>query len=169
MTPDRLGHETESAVETLLLKKNGERKTVSDVFEIVVAMNHDRRTDNLRLLSEIAKNSDLLEAHARDYVHMDSAELAGFMAPFAKRHDERDAIVDVIEKDLQKVQAHCEELHGRAPRRSGDPDTEDWGNSFGDEELGDIRRFWRVGKWFVVAVAAPLLVALGNELSRWLT
>lgn len=160
MTPERFApDETDSAVEKLLLKKNGSRTTMTDLKEILLAVSHDSRKRDGLILAK-------LDAHLTDKVHLDEDEFTKLIEGFADKHVVRDAIVSDIKAEVDAIKENCLQLHTRAPRRAGDSETEDWGNSFGDEELGDIRRFWRVGRWFVMAIAAPFLVAAGNELSR---
>lgn len=168
MTPERLAHETDSAVEKLLLKKNGERKTVQDVFEIVVAMNHDRRSDAVLLLNEIKNSRELTERHLREDVRMTNEEFSKFINGFNLKHEHRDEVVTSLEKELESIKENCLEIHKRAPRRKDDPDTEDWGTGMyeQDVELGDLRRAWRVLKWVVVVVGGTLLVAAGDHLSH---
>lgn len=165
MTPERLGHETESAVEALLLKKNGDRKTVQDVFEIVVAMNHDRRADAILLLSELKTNREILEKHLREDVRMSNDEFDNFIQEFRDEHKE-------IEKEILDIKENCNKARERQPRRATDPTTEDWGLSMNmtleDTEMGDMRRFWRVVKWAAIVSGAAFLVAVGDELSHLL-
>lgn len=168
MAPNRLSHEADSAVERLLLKSNGQKKTANDVFEVVVAMNHDRRADTALLLAEVKATNGLLADHCTSKVHMTDEEFRAFIARFDKRHDDRDAIVTVIENDLEDVRRNCTQLHSRAPRRKTDPETEDWGNGMyaEDQELGDLRRAWRFLKWVVIVVGGAVLVAVGDQLSH---
>lgn len=163
MTPERLGHETESAVEALLLKKNGDRKTVQDVFEIVVALNHDRRNDAILMLNELKNAKDILERHLNEDVRMSNDEFDDFIQEFRDEHKE-------IEKDILSIKENCLKANARSTRRATDPETENWGLSMNasleDTEMGDMRRFWRVMKWTAVVSGAAFLVAVGDELSH---
>jgi len=149
MTPENLSRETDSAVEQLLLKANGRKKTVQDVFEVVVAMNHDRRSDTLRLLKEIQCNREALERHLLDKLHWTADEFAEFVAG----RDSIDALsvqsVEKVEDDLREelegIKENCIRMHARAPRRKNDPETEDWGNSYGSEQAKQVWLMWLLG------------------------
>ena len=64
---------------------------------------------------------------------------------------------------------HCADAyaHRREPRRASDPPDSDWsarlavaGGEIEDREMGDLRRFWRVGKWIAMAAALFVIDAL---------
>ena len=68
MAPDRYSpDETDSAVEKLLLKKNGSRTTMTDLKEILLAVSHDSRKRDGLILAK-------LDAHMTDKVHLDDDE-----------------------------------------------------------------------------------------------
>ena len=64
--------------------------------------------------------------------------------------------------------AHCADTnaHRRAPRRESDPLDVTWSPPVEDEQLGDMRRVWRVGRWVVIAVGAALIVMLAQGLGQ---
>lgn len=163
MSPDRFApDETELAVEELVVKKNGKTKTANDVFEVLVAMHHDSKKRDAIIISQ-------LEKHCEQFVHFEEHELEEYVKPFRELHKEKEADISHIEHDILELKENCKALHQREPRRSTDPPTENWGTGLGktleDEEMGDIRRVWRVLKWVVIVASAPLLVALGNKLA----
>jgi hypothetical protein len=167
LTPEKLGHETDDAVEQLLLRRNGQKKTVQDVFEVVVAMNHDRRSDTVRLLGEIRANREMVQKHLTEDARMTNVEFAELISGFNQKHLDRDVLVAELDRELDGIKENCAKLHTRAPRRRDDPDTEDWGRSYGDdEEMGDIRRLWRTARWVVIVVGGTMLVAVGDQLSH---
>lgn len=168
MTPERLSRETDSAVEQLLLKRNGEKKTVQDVFEVVVAMNHDRRADALIMLGEMKDTRDLLRRHLTEDVRMTKPEFDQFIDGFMKMHQDRREEVAQLREEMDDIKSNCVEVHKREPRRKTDPETEDWGSSMfqEDQEIGDLRRAWRVLKWGVVVLVGTLMVVLGDEIAH---
>lgn len=68
------------------------------------------------------------------------------------------------------ILAHCADVnaHRRAPRRVDDPSEYDFSGipqqPQEDEQMGDIRRAWRFGRWVVMALAAA---SMAFGLSYW--
>ena len=152
---DRHANETENAVEKLLLTKNGAKKTVADVFELVLAVNHDSKARDSSIASLL--ESHCAEANVRD-VEID--ELQAWRAESTERCPER--VLAIVQREHEaRHEKHLAAEHG------DDSGGEDWGRGvFEDTEMGDIRRFWRTGKWFVMVAAAPFIVALGDQISH---
>ena len=170
MTPGNLASETDSAVEALLLKRNGQKKTVQDVFEVVVAMNHDRRADTLRLLSEIQCNRDLLDDHINSKLHWTPSEFREFMAGRDEIDEKATSAILGVESDLRadlaEVKENCANLHGRAPRRSGDRPGEDWGGCYSEEQGKQVWLMWllgtAVGRVLVFVAGGAAMLALNR-------
>ena len=140
MSPDRFNpDETELAVEELVIKRNGKSKTTNDVFEVVVAMHHDSKRRDAIILSK-------LDAHCKDYVHFHPEELDAFVQPFRDMHAAE-------QEDIEALEKQC--LKGASV-----------GCSLEDEEMGDIRRAWRVARWFILGAATPFVFALGDHLAK---
>ncbi len=128
--------ETDSAVEKLLLKKNGSRTTMVDLKELLIAVNHDSRARDLWLCQ-------LLEDHCEVQYHVTKPEFDAIVAKFAQKHERRDKDVEALKEELDEVRQTV----------------------VGDEEIGDLRRAWRVGRWFIAA-----LVLVGLDLvARYLS
>lgn len=156
MAPDRFASdETGSALEKILLEDNGDRVTLKQLKEYIVASSHDSRARDGLILAK-------LDAHAEEMLHMTPGGFSEFM-------DGRDAIITEIRADMDAIKANCLEVHTRSPRRRTDPETEEWGQSvFGgkeDEEMGDLRRAWRVLKWVVVVIGGTMMVVVGEKLA----
>ena len=68
------------------------------------------------------------------------------------------------------ILAHCSDAnaHRRAPRRVDDPPEYDYGgipqSPAEDEQMGDMRRAWRFGRWVVMALA---VASIAFGLSYW--
>ena len=147
------GGETDSAVEKLLLRKNGDPKTVTDVFEVLVAMHHDSQHRDRRI-------EGMIHEHLREIVHMKPDEFDKMVESFTKRHEARDSVVasmqttiHLLEADIAVLKEHCNEIR-------------EIEGIYEDDEIGDIRRIWRVAKWVLGIAALPLIVALGNLISN---
>lgn len=157
MTPNRFDtDETGTAVQKLLIKKNGGNRTLADAFDLLIAMDHDARHRDGLVLSK-------LEQHIDRQMHMTQSEFDRFMAV-------RNNILDELRADVAEIEANCTRVHDRAPRRASDDAGKDWGKSvFGgkeDEETGDIKRAWRLGKWFVAAAVLMSLDIFARYLSH---
>lgn len=166
--------ETESAVEKLATKTNGDRTTMRELKELLLAVHHDSRARDKRIL-------DKIDEHSSKKYHVTKEEFDGIIEVFCKKHEDRDKKIDhleldldesvkTLEKELLEIRDNCVRMHLREPRRSTDAQTENWGVSvFGgdeDEEAGDMRRAWRTLRWFVLAAGGAFLVAVGTELSH---
>jgi hypothetical protein len=152
LTPGRFApDETDSAVEKLLLKKNGSRTTITDIKELLLAVSHDSRNRDALVLAR-------LDAHLSDKVHLDEDEFAKLLEGFARKHADRDTVVSDIKAEVDAIKENCLELHARAPRRATDPETEDWGNSFGEKTRREVWLMWLLS----TAVGKVLLVVAGG-------
>lgn len=98
--------EMDGAVEKLLLKKNGDPKTLQDLFELQIAMHHDSKGRDLKLLT-------MIENHLENDVNMSKVDFDNMIAGFRKRHDDRDKRMVNIEKELdRKWELRTQEING---------------------------------------------------------
>lgn len=132
---------TERAIEELLIRKNGRSKTANDVFEVLVAMHRDAREFYDFSLGVYDGLSARLDNHISDRSHINGDELLAF--------------TEEIRNNLQRMREECEERRENCP-------------ALRDEEIGDIKRGWRVVKWAVAIGCAPIIVALGNRLADYM-
>jgi hypothetical protein len=76
----------------------------------------------------------------------------------------------VLDKAIAEL---CAKIDARHPRRSTDAEGVDWTGKrsrlLEDEELGDMRREWRVRRWVLVAVLVPVLILALDLFVRYLS
>lgn len=180
MTPLGLpGSETDGAFEELLLKKNGDPKTVQDLFECFVALNHDQKTNWRAMIKEIRSVAECVDSHRTEDVNMTKEQFAEFMVG-------RDRILKDLEVRIEgRIAESCAERHEaevkleneikaiwqeirRDPRRSGDDATENWGKSiFGDDQRSwlEVIFAWKTIKWFVAAAVVIALDVVSHQIA----
>jgi len=93
-----------------------------------------------------------------------------FEVVVSMHHDskKRDAVI------LSKLDAHCkdyvhfhpEELDAFVQPFRDMHTAKSVGCSLEDEEMGDIRRAWRVARWFILGAATPFVFAFGDHLAK---
>jgi hypothetical protein len=128
----------------------------------------DNEADHRRIIDSLASHQT--EANVRD---VEIQELQAWRKQASERCEERVvAIVRPLCEELHGVvhQRHLDESHGGAERRKDDPPDsaffEKRQSAFPeDEEYGDIKRFWRFGKW---ALAAGVLIFI-DMFARYLS
>lgn len=139
--------ETDGAVEKLLIEKNGAKKTVTDVFEVLIAIHHDSKKRDARIMEK-------LDSHLYDYVHLSRDDFEQLIGSFDERHEMKDEMLNRIEaelrEDIEIMKENCVKIHAKPE----------------DAELGDLRRAWKVVRWGVLVIGGAFLVAFGNELSQ---
>jgi hypothetical protein len=155
------GGELAGAFEKLLLRKNGGEKTVNDVCEFLVAMHHDSQARDKKLKEALVQLGEDLECHEQENVHLLKPDFETLIKGFEAKHSERDVVlrgvvssVNLLEADVAILKEHCKEI---VPEGAFEPE---------DEMLGDIKRAWRVARWFVLGISVPFVVALGNKLTE---
>ena len=130
-------------------KINGGLDTRS-LFDIIIASHADNRTDHYEIGKTCAKLEKLIDDETvqtkRIVAHLESE--TGTTA--------------------RAMAAHCADTnaHRREPRRESDPLDVTWSPPVEDEQLGDMRRVWRVGRWIVIALGAALIVMLAQGLGQ---
>lgn len=142
----------DSAVQKIATEKNGGAVTKELFWDIVVALSEDIRRADEKGETRHRETFSLLTEHVRA-----DAERA---AEVSRRLEER-------EREQARICAEEHELLLKrmvsAPNRSTDPPGSDY-TAERDEEMGDIRRAWRVIRWFV---AAAIILAM-DILARYI-
>ena len=144
----------ESEVQKVARTKNGGSIDAGLFWDIVIALDKDggkRHDETLSLL-----DSHITEDNRRAAViASELAEWRGRQAEeCAARH--RELFAEELEELPKRI---------RAPRRASDPKSADY-RLLEDEEEGDMRRAWRVGKWFLAAGVLFLLDTLSRYFSH---
>ncbi len=167
----------EQAKDDILLRTDGNGgPTTRDLLialQALAADNDDGCSNLARIIEEnhaetralAARNLNLIETHLREDVRMSNEEFHDFINGFAKRHADRDAIVAELHSEVEQIKQNCQQLHQREPRRRGDPLDVDYSGE--DEELGSMRRVWRIVRYILLAAAAAGLIFWMDTLSRW--
>ena len=94
---------------------------------------------------------------------------AALAATLAQDRQYIDRIASHLESEAgtinRAMQLHCADTnaHRREPRRKDDPPEYDYSGipkAAEDEQMGDMRRAWRIGKWVVMAAGLFVIDAL---------
>ena len=169
----------EQAKDDILLRTDGNGgPTTRDLLiamQALAADNDDGCSNLANIIEEnhvetralAARNLNLIERHLHEDVRMTNEEFHDFINAFDKRHTDRDVIVAELHNQVEAIQSNCQLLHQREPRRKGDPLDVDYSGE--DEELGSIRRGWRIVRYVLLAAAAAGLIFWMDMLSRWVS
>lgn len=168
----------EQAKDAILLRTDGNGgPSTRDLLIAMQALADDNDDDLAKLTAIInenhaetrklaSSNLSLIERHLHEDVKMSNDEFADMINGFSKRHDDRDAVVAAIHSELEGVKHNCLEIHARDPRRKGDPPEVDYSGE--DEEMGSIRRSWRIVRYVLLAAAAAGVVFWLDVLSHYI-
>ena len=126
------------------------------IFDLIVASNADSAERDQKTMTKLDAHAVILANHER----ANQAREERFVRA------EHETLAIAAEEMRQLHELHVKECHTpRAPRRAGDPPDEVWPKPE-DEQLGDMRRFWRMGKWAALVFGAAVLVALADIVVR---
>lgn len=153
--PERSDH-TESKVRQWATRINGDPITNRDVIELVLAVDddgNDRHNETMALMAEMQARLVLIEEWR--------ATCPG------------GSIAEYVEGEHHARHAdHMTADH--PPRRGTDPESADFTEQrrgltvslSADEEMGDMRRAWRVVRWGVAAFVLPIIATGGYRLGQ---
>lgn len=175
-----MGDHFEQALQEIARRRNGGGKTIDDVFDLAVAANIDAEERHLESVEATKENRKLLEAHCaeadvRDARILDLEDwrrtttkacpdkvLAIVEKEHAKRHqDHMDDYAHLTPDEMKERHAAYSEALERG-------EVEDRRHPELDEEMGDLRRAWRVVRWAVAAFVLPIIAAGGYEVGQLL-
>ena len=141
-------------------KRNGDPLTPQDIVDLVLAVDADgdaRHVETIQRLDDVDERhiSLCLRVSALESVSVGCSERV--KAYFQEEHDNRHT-------------EHMASHHGPERRRDDPPDSaflEVRESAFPeDEELGDLKRFWRSFKWAVIVFGTGLLIMLADQLGN---
>ena len=147
---------TESKVRQWAMRMNGEPITNKDVVELVLAVDDDGNDRHRETLEKLDDQHARLIALEEWRSGCPAATVELVSAEHAERHAQ-----------------HMLECH--APHREGDPPESDYTDersglsatlTVADEEMGDMRRAWRVLRWGVAAFVIPIIAAGGYKVAQ---
>jgi len=153
-----------SAVEAFVGQQNGGDLTAHVVYEFVKALNADNRSRHEETMASIANLTTIVGGRA-EAIERAKAEVITEIE--SREH------WPVLDKAIAEM---CAKLDACSPRRTTDAEGADWTGkrprlmpTGEDEELGDMRRGWRVGRWILIAVLVPLFMLVVDTLGRYLS
>ena len=152
-------------------KKDNGGTTTDDLLSAIIAANDDRREATADTDKRLLNLTERFEVHIADrpiqtvtdsilnHEKASAADRRELAVELAAYKAQIKAAVDAVAVELTEYRSGG----GRAARRRDDPPEVNYAAKE-DEQLGDMRRFWRVGRWAVM-VACVALLSFG--LSYW--
>ena len=145
----------ERAKDAILRESEGNGGLSSrNLFDVIVAANADSASRDQAMQQTLRAHGAMIEQHEQANVNREDRFIRA----------ETETLAIAAEEMRQCQETHVKIYH--APRRRSDPPDETWTAPPEDEQLGDMRRFWRALKWAAIAAGAATIVALANVIVR---
>jgi hypothetical protein len=176
-----MGDHFEQALQEIARRRNGGGKTIDDVFDLAVAANQDAEERHVESVRATRENRKLLEVHCKEADERDNriAALEGWRTTATATCPER--VLAIVEKEhAVRHQAHMDDYAHLTPDEMKERhvayaaalergEVEDRRHpEFDDEEMGDLRRAWRVVRWALAAFVLPIIAAGGYRVGQLL-
>jgi len=176
-----MGDHFEQALQEIARRRNGGGKTIDDVFDLAVAANEDAEERHVESVEATRENRRLLEVHCAEADERDARILALEEWRAAATATCPDRVLSIVEKEhAKRHQEHMDDYAHLTPEQMKERhasyaealergEVEDRRHpEFDDEEMGDLRRAWRVVRWVVAAFVLPIIAAGGYRVGQLL-
>lgn len=174
-----MGDHFEQALQQIARRRNGGGKTIDDVFDLTVAANQDAEERHAESVEAVRENRAFLMAHCEEDAKREAriGSLEEWRATVTATCADR--VLAIVEKEhATKHQAHMDQY----VHLTSDDMKERRATYLGalergevkdrrapeDEEMGDLRRAWRVVRWALAAFLLPIIAAGGYRIAEYL-
>jgi hypothetical protein len=158
----------ERKVRLWALRKNGDPLMLQDVVELVYAFADDQEADHGQTI-DLLKQVD--EKHSLLCVRV--AELEGDWHEASATC--KDRVEAIVHAEHESRHAAYVEALASEKKRADDPPGVDFRTArtpemtvVESEELGDMKRAWRIVKWSLIVIGGGILVALADQIGHFI-